>query len=282
MYGFPIESNHSIPGQQPTHDHPVISPCDWCLNATFFFSLSKSLIFGFGLGKEYWLCMTTAMRAAPSLLTEAFHVSEWRPPSLIYMGSIPLTPHLPRVSLCVGRGSGERAPQDLLQVAVCRVNTSNYRVPVQPWKYKTSMENLFDNYQVLKNVSVCGNVWARIHGYLEGLFACAIQWHGLEANIKIQLRDLCLSKLWKYEMANIRLCCNDVGECDTLDSPWTIKCTTPAPPKDSQRPLPVNKLCLCPALFVRQQQQKAADKRSLASFVVHCTSSRQLLLWAVM
>lgn len=101
----------------------------------------------------------------------------------------------------------------------------------------------------------------------------------MQAKIKIQLRDLCLSKLWKSEMENIWLCCNDVGECDTLDSPWTIKCTNS--PKDSQRPLPVNKLCLGPAPFIRQQQ-KAADKRPLASFVVHCTSSRQPLLWAVL
>lgn len=93
-------------------------------------------------------------RADPSLLTEAFHVSEWRPPSLIYMGFISLTPHLPRISLCVDRGSCERALHDLLQVAVCRVNTSNYRVPVQPWKDWTSMENQFDNYQVSENVIV--------------------------------------------------------------------------------------------------------------------------------
>lgn len=68
------------------------------------------------------------------------------------MGFIPLTPHLPSISLCVGRGNIERALRDLLQVAVCRVNTSNYRVPVQLWKDWTSMENQFDNYQVLKNV----------------------------------------------------------------------------------------------------------------------------------
>lgn len=52
-------------------------------------------------------------------------------------------------------------------------------------------------------------------------------------------------------------------------------------PNDSHRPLPVNKLCLAPALFMRQQQKQAAHKRSTDSFVVHCTSSSQPLLWAV-
>lgn len=94
------------------------------------------------------------------------------------------------------------------------------------------------------------------------------------------LRDLCPSRLWKFEMENIWQCCNDVGEYDTLDNPWTIKCRNS--PKDSQRPLPVKKLCLGPALSIRKQQHRASDKRSLASFVVHCTSSRQPLLWAVM
>lgn len=37
--------------------------------------------------------------------------------------------------------------------------------------------------------------------------------------MKILSRDLCLSVLWKYEMENIWLFCNDVGESDTLDSP---------------------------------------------------------------
>lgn len=180
-----------------------------------------------------------------------------------------------------------------LEVAVCRVNTSNDRVPVQPWKDWTSMENQFDNYQVLKNVIT----QKRLGTYTQwscrpSFFLCFYSDMALTIFpshyqqrsdwrlTKMKIQDICLSKLWKFEKENIWLCRNDVGECDTLDSPWTIKCTNS--PKDSQRPLPVNKLCLGPALFIRQQQQRAADKRSLASFVVHCTSSRQPLLWAVM
>lgn len=127
----------------------LIAKCSFTLTELNFGGVQVWLV----VKKWYWLCMIMP-RAAPSLLTEAFHVSEWRPPSLIYMGFISLTPHLPHISLCVYRGSCERALHDLLQVAVCRVNTSNYRVPVQPWKDWTSMENQFDNYQVLENVIV--------------------------------------------------------------------------------------------------------------------------------
>lgn len=67
-----------------------------------------------------------------------------------------------------------------------------------------------------------------------------------------------------------------VSESVRVENPWTIICTNS--PKNNERPLPVGKLCLGSALSVRQQQQRAADKRSLASFVVQHTSSRQPLL----
>lgn len=51
-----------------------------------------------------------------------------------------------------------------------------------------------------------------------------------------------------------------------------------APLRTVGKPLPVNELDLSPALF-RRQQQNAADKRPLLSFVLHCLSwSRPLLL----
>lgn len=66
-------------------------------------------------------------------------------------GFIPLTPRLPAASLW------KRWELDL-----SRVNTSNYRVPVQPWKEpsRTRMENQSDDYQLLKMVFVGMCVWA--------------------------------------------------------------------------------------------------------------------------
>lgn len=150
----------------------------------------------------------------------------------------------------------------------------------QVWKINFIISK---SWKMLLHTNICAHRQWTVAWYVV-IFAWAIKWqdpsHGSHP-LSAELKEIyVLSKLWKIEMENIWLCCNVVGECDTLDSPWTIKCTNS--PKDSQRPLPVNKLCLGPALSIRQQQQKAGDKRSPASFVVHSTSSRQPLLWAVM
>lgn len=87
------------------------------------------------------------------LLTEAFHVTEWRPPSLIYMGPLPLI-CLAFLCLCSEEVVGELVR--FLEVAMCKVNTSNYRVPVWIWKvWKISLTIIKERIKMQRNIQTC-------------------------------------------------------------------------------------------------------------------------------
>ena len=150
MYAFHIGPDQTalFLESSPTHGHPQISPCDPWLNAVFLRELAFPLVFflGGGLGREGG-CYERILNMYDR--DEGCSLSANRSLSCVWMRTA--KPHLHGLHFFVCRlRKFWEGRAGFLEVAVCWINTSNYRVPVQPWKDWTSMENQFDNYLFLE------------------------------------------------------------------------------------------------------------------------------------